>query len=70
MTCKDCVHYFVCHRIINGIPITWADKCGDFIEYEKKDAYDRVLAYLKASVDDFPDYHEAIEAVLEMKGGD
>lgn len=33
------------------------------------DAYDKVLAYLKANVDDFPDYHEAIEAVLKMKGG-
>lgn len=34
-----------------------------------ENAYDKVLAYLKANVDDFPDYHEAIEAVLEMKGG-
>ena len=34
-----------------------------------EDAYDKVLAYLKANVDDFPDYHEAIEAVLKMKGG-
>ena len=32
-------------------------------------AYDKVLEYLKANVDDFPDYHEAIEAVLKMKGG-
>lgn len=35
-----------------------------------KDAYDKVLAYLKANVDDFPDFHEAIEAVLKMKGGE
>ena len=35
---------------------------------QKEDAYDKVLAYLKANVDDFPDYHEAIEAVLKMKG--
>lgn len=37
---------------------------------QEKDAYDKVLAYLKANVDDFPDYHEAIEAVLKMKGGE
>ena len=36
MTCNDCIHYVVCHRIINGIPITWADKCGDFIKYEEQ----------------------------------
>jgi hypothetical protein len=35
-----------------------------------EDAYDKVLAYLKENVDDFPDYHEAIEAVLKMKGGE
>lgn len=35
-----------------------------------EDAYDKVLAYLKANVDDFPDYHEVIEAVLKMKGGE
>ena len=35
-----------------------------------EDAYDKVLAYLKDNVDDFPDYHEAIEAVLKMKGGE
>ena len=40
-------------------------------EYGKaENAYDKVLAYLKANVDDFPDYHEAIEAVLKMKGGE
>ncbi len=37
---------------------------------QEKDAYDKVLEYLKANVDDFPDYHEAIEAVLKMKGGE
>jgi hypothetical protein len=39
-------------------------------EEQEKDAYDKVLAYLKANVNDFPDYHEAIEAVLKMKGGE
>ena len=37
---------------------------------QAEDAYDKVLDYLKANVDDFPDYHEAIEAVLKMKGGE
>ena len=37
---------------------------------QTEDAYDKVLAYLKANVDDFSDYHEAIEAVLEMKGSE
>lgn len=37
---------------------------------QAEDVYDKVLAYLKANVDDFPDYHEAIEAVLKMKGGE
>ena len=37
---------------------------------QAEDAYDKVLAYLEANVNDFPDYHEAIEAVLEMKGGE
>lgn len=37
---------------------------------QAEDAYDKVLAYLKENVDDFPDYHEAIEAVLKMKGGE
>ncbi len=42
------------------------DKCAE----QEKDVYDKVLEYLKANVDDFPDYHEAIEEVLKMKGGE
>ena len=41
-----------------------------FKQEPNEDAYDKVLAYLKANVDDFPDYHEAIEAVLNMRGGE
>lgn len=36
------------------------DSCDDAVSREA------VLDYLKANVDDFPDYHEAIEKVLQM----
>ena len=62
----------------NAESMDWSYRAGlakalDIIkEYaeQEKDAYDKVLEYLKANVDDFPDYHEAIEAVLKMKGGE
>ena len=54
--CKNCGHDMTFKIAIIGEPC--------------EDAYDKVLEYLKANVDDFPDYHEAIEAVLEMKGGE
>lgn len=34
----------------------------------RRDHYYEMLAYLEANIDDFPDYHEIIEAALEMKG--
>lgn len=54
--CENCGHDMTFKIAIIGEPC--------------EDAYDKVLAYLKANVDDFPDYHEAIEAVLKMKGGE
>ena len=49
---------------IKGIKALEQEPCDDVVSRHA------VLDYLKANVDDFPDYHEAIEAVLKMKGGE